>query len=374
MSTQERTTTPDPVSHPASVAGEAYAAAGVDLERGYEVVRRIKNDVESTRRPGVLGGIGGFGGMFDLAAAGYREPVLVSGTDGVGTKLMLAFATGIHTTIGIDAVAMCVNDVIAQGAEPLFFLDYIAIPKADPQVVADIVHGVSEACRESGCALIGGETAEMNDLYEPGTYDIAGFCVAAVEKSEMITGERVKPGDVLLGLASSGPHSNGYSLLRKIFFRDHDFSADTPLTEVFDRAGLKLGTRSRSSLGEALLTPTKLYVQPILSLLRAGIDVHGMANITGGGFFENVPRMSPQPLGYEIQIGSWPVPEIFALTAALGGLSSDAMHNVFNMGIGFVLALDPDQVDGAQAILAQAGAPSYRIGAVTESGGVTLHE
>ena len=372
MSTQSHS----PAPH--AQAGAAYAAAGVDLERGYEVVRRIRDDVAATTRPGVMGGIGSFGGMFDLAAAGYREPVLVSGTDGVGTKLMLAFETGIHTTVGIDAVAMCVNDVIAQGAEPLFFLDYIAIPKAEPSVVADIVHGIAAGCKESGCALIGGETAEMNDLYEPDTYDIAGFCVAAVEKSDIVTGQDVAPGDVLIGLPSSGPHSNGYSLLRKVFFKDAGYVASTELAEVI--ASLPADTAitpaagAAATVGEALLTPTKLYVQPILALLRSGVNVHGMANITGGGFFENIPRMSPESLGYEIQLGSWPSLPIFEVTAALGKLDQDTMYNVFNMGIGFVVAVPESEVKSAQAALREAGTESFVIGRVSDHGGVSLHE
>ncbi|MCI5825544.1 MAG: phosphoribosylformylglycinamidine cyclo-ligase [Arcanobacterium sp.] len=368
---------PAEVHTPTSVAGAAYAAAGVDLERGYEVVRRIRSSVDSTRRPGMMGGIGGFGGMFDLKAAGYHDPVLVSGTDGVGTKLFLAFQTGIHSTVGIDAVAMCVNDVIAQGAEPLFFLDYVAIPTAEPTVVADIVHGIATACAESGCALVGGETAEMNDLYEAGTYDIAGFCVAAVERTKMITGAATQPGDVLLGLPSSGPHSNGYSLLRKVFFKDHDFTVDSLLPEL---ATLTSPSGSPLPLGEVLLTPTTLYVQPVLALLRSGISPHGMANITGGGFFENIPRMNGD-LSYHIQLGSWPELPIFPLVQSLSGLQRNAMFNVFNMGIGFVLALAPDDVPAAQEVLRTAGTESYVIGTVsagepeTESGkGVHLHE
>ncbi|MFC5370509.1 phosphoribosylformylglycinamidine cyclo-ligase [Arcanobacterium bovis] len=343
---------------PQVAAAAAYAAAGVDLERGYEVVRRIRSDVAATKQPGVMGGIGGFGGMFDLSSRGYREPVLVSGTDGVGTKLFLAFQTGIHNTIGIDAVAMCVNDVVVQGAQPLFFLDYLAIPKADPQTVADIVHGVAVACQETDCALVGGETAEMNDLYEENTYDIAGFCVAAVEKSEIITGENVKPGDVLLGLASSGPHSNGYSLLRKIFFTYHDYTVNSQLD------GLS------KPLGEELLTPTKLYVRPIMHLLKT-VQPHGMANITGGGFFENIPRMNGD-LGYEIKLGTWPELPIFDVVEQLGNLSQTELFNVFNMGIGFVIALDPNDVQAAQRALSEAGEESYVIGKVTESGGVKL--
>ncbi len=384
--------TPSHEHTPASVAGSAYAEAGVDLERGYEVVRRIRTDVSSTQRPGVMGGIGSFGGMFDLASLGYKEPVLVSGTDGVGTKLMLAFETGINTTVGIDAVAMCVNDVIAQGAEPLFFLDYIAIPKAEPNVVADIVHGIAEGCRKTGTALIGGETAEMNDLYEDGTYDIAGFCVAAVERSRIITGENTTPGDVLIGLPSSGPHSNGYSLLRKVFFKDNDFTASTPMrsiiTKIFgettddaastysscneaERTTVAADSFGEQTLGEALLTPTTLYVKPILSLLRSGVTPHGMANITGGGFFENIPRMNAD-LGYEIALGSWPQLPIFDVVRTLSKLDRDAMYNVFNMGIGFVLAVAPSDVEAAQEALNHAEMPSYVIGRVSESGGVTL--
>ncbi|MDD7465348.1 MAG: phosphoribosylformylglycinamidine cyclo-ligase [Actinomycetaceae bacterium] len=358
---------------PSSVAADAYAQAGVDLERGYEVVRRIRSSVDATKRRGMMGGIGGFGGMFDLKAAGYRDPILVSGTDGVGTKLFLAFQTGIHTTVGIDAVAMCVNDVIAQGAEPLFFLDYVAIPKADPAIVADIVHGIASACAESGCALVGGETAEMNDLYEEGTYDIAGFCVAAVERDGIITGADTAPGDVLLGLPSSGAHSNGYSLLRKIFFKDHHYSVEDRLPEL---AQLTRPDGTPMTLGEVLLTPTQLYVQPVLSMLRAGIAVHGMANITGGGFFENIPRMNAD-VRYDIQLGSWPSLPIFGCVSQLSGLERDAMFNVFNMGIGYVIALAPSDVAAAQAALRAGGSESYVIGTVsdgTAGKGVHLHE
>lgn len=342
-----------------SEAGSAYAAAGVDLDRGYEVVRRIGASVAATNRPGVMGAIGGFGGLFDLKAAGYTDPILVSGTDGVGTKLMLAFETGIHNTVGIDAVAMCVNDVVAGGAEPLFFLDYIAIPTADPDVVEQIVAGIAAGCHESGCALIGGETAEMNDLYEEGTYDIAGFCVAAVERDAMITGDKVRPGDVLIGLPSSGPHSNGFSLLRKIFFKDNDFTVDSRIDGL------------ARPLGEELLEPTALYVRPVLDLARE-VDIHGMANITGGGFYENLPRMAAAPVGFAIESGSWPIPPIFDVTQRVGSLTDAEMFNVFNMGIGFVIAVDPTDVVSAQAALNDAGQPSFVIGAVTDGDGVVL--
>ncbi|MDY5584381.1 MAG: phosphoribosylformylglycinamidine cyclo-ligase [Arcanobacterium sp.] len=347
---QSSGTTETPAHSPAAVAASAYAAAGVSLERGYEVVRRIKDDVASTRRPGVLGSIGGFGAMFDLASRGYREPVLVSGTDGVGTKLFLAFQTGIHNTIGIDAVAMCVNDVVVQGAQPLFFLDYLALPKAEPSLVADIVAGIAQACRETDCALIGGETAEMNDLYEEGTYDIAGFCVAAAEKAKLVDGSKVQPGDVLIGLPSSGPHSNGYSLLRKIFFRDHGLNATDSIPEL------------EQPIGEALLEPTRLYVRQALAVLEE-VEVHGMAHITGGGFYENIPRMNGA-LRYEIKLGSWPKLPIFDVIAKYGELATEELFNVFNMGIGFVFAVAPEDVLRTQSILDAIGEKSYVIGKI----------
>lgn len=350
----------DELKTPKAEAAAHYKEAGVDLEAGYEVQRRIRDPLASTARPGAMASLGRFGGLFDLASLGYKEPVLVSGTDGTGTKIFLAFSLNKHDTVGQDAVAMCVNDVLVQGAEPLFFLDYLALHKADPDIVAALVDSVARACVESGCALIGGETAEMNDLYAAGHYDIAGFAVGVVEKSALITGAELVPGDVLLGLPSTGVHSNGFSLIRKIFFKDHDYRLDTRFPEL------------EQPLGETLLTPTRLYVRPILHLLRSGIRPHGMSHITGGGFFENIPRMSDQAYGYRIQRGSWPVLPIFDRIAREGQLSETEMYNIFNMGIGFIVALPESDAEKAQALLREAGQPSFRIGRVEEKGGVIL--
>lgn len=353
--------TPGRKPAPHAEAAAAYREAGVDLERGYEVVRRIKEDLESTKRPGALDSLGRFGGLFDLSLLGFREPVLVSGTDGVGSKLLLAMAMNQHDTIGIDAVAMCVNDVLVQGAEPLFFLDYIALAKADPKLVAEIVSGVARGCRETNCALIGGETAEMSDLYAEGHYDLAGFCCGVVEKAKLISGENVQSGDLILGLPSSGCHSNGFSLLRKIYFKDHAYRCESRFPEL------------EKSLGETLLSPTRLYVKPVLSLLK-GLEgkIHGMAHITGGGFFENVPRMSPQCFRYVFDKKSWIQPPIFALTRKIGGLSETEMFNIFNMGIGYMIALPAEQAETAIAILKSAGQAAAVIGHIEEGEGVIL--
>ncbi|MDE6633540.1 MAG: phosphoribosylformylglycinamidine cyclo-ligase, partial [Muribaculaceae bacterium] len=284
---------------------KSYEASGVNLEAGYEVVSRIKKHVASTNRPGVMGNIGAFGGMFDLASLGFKEPILVSGTDGVGTKLKIAFAVDQHDTIGIDAVAMCVNDVLAQGAEPLFFLDYVAVGKNEPAVVEAIVSGVAEGCRQAGCALIGGETAEMPGMYQPGDYDIAGFTVGAVDRCNLIDGSKVKTGDVLVGIASSGVHSNGFSLVRKIV-------ADAGLE--FDKKYEETGDKT---LGEVLLTPTRIYVKPVLDVIR-NVDVHGVAHITGGGFDENIPRILHEGQGIEVKEGSWEILPVFKLLEKYG--------------------------------------------------------
>lgn len=358
---QAFTTAAEEPAAPKSQSADHYKEAGVDLERGYEVVRRISGDLKSTERPGMIASLGRFGGLFDLSALNKREPVLVSGTDGVGTKLFLAFEMNKHDTIGIDAVAMCVNDVLVQGAEPLFFLDYLALAKAEPALVASIVSGVAAACRETNCALIGGETAEMNDLYSEGHYDIAGFCCGVVEKSELISGDEVRPGDVLLGLPSSGCHSNGFSLLRKIYFKDHGYNVNSRFPEL------------DKTLGEELLTPTRLYVRPVLALLRE-VKVHGMSHITGGGFFENIPRMTSHQVAYHIRKGSWTVPPIFKLTARLGQLEETEMYNVFNMGVGFVIALAPEDAEKAVEVLRANGQEAHVIGRVTEGDGVVLED
>ena len=268
--------------------GNSYKEAGVDIEAGYESVQRMKKHVERTKRAGLLGSLGGFGGMFDLSSLKMKEPVLVSGTDGVGTKLMISFMMGKYDTIGIDAVAMCVNDIVVQGAEPLYFLDYIACGKAKPEQIESIVKGVADGCVQAGCALVGGETAEMPDMYKEDEFDIAGFAVGAVEKSRLITGDNIQSGDILIGLASNGIHSNGYSLVRKIFFKDADYSVDTWMPEL------------NCTLGEELLRPTRIYVKPILSAMKQ-FQIKGMAHITGGGFIENIPRMLPEGLGAVIK-------------------------------------------------------------------------
>lgn len=336
-----------------------YEKAGVNLEAGYEVVRRIKQHVASTNRPGVMGGIGSFGGMFDLSSLGYREPVLVSGTDGVGTKLKIAFAMDKHDTIGIDAVAMCVNDVLAQGAEPLFFLDYVALGHNIPEKVEAIVSGVAEGCRQAGCALVGGETAEMPGMYGYGEYDIAGFTTGVVEKSRLIDGSKVAVGDVLVGIASSGVHSNGFSLVRKIV-------ADAGLS--LDERRPELGG---AVLGEVLLTPTNIYVKEVLEVIR-NCDVHGVAHITGGGFDENIPRILRPGQGIEIREGSWEILPVFKALEKWGGIPHREMFNIFNMGVGMVLALDASEVETAVAILSKAGRKASVIGRVTGTEGVNI--
>ncbi|MBY6023383.1 phosphoribosylformylglycinamidine cyclo-ligase [Priestia aryabhattai] len=334
----------------------SYKQAGVDLEAGYEAVSRIKKHVARTERKGIMGTVGGFGGMFDLSSLGLKEPVLVSGTDGVGTKLKLAFQMDKHDTIGIDAVAMCVNDVVVQGAEPLYFLDYIACGKAVPEKIEAIVKGIADGCEQSNCALIGGETAEMPGLYEEDEYDLAGFTVGAVEKSEIITGESVKPGQLLVGISSSGIHSNGYSLVRKIV---DDQKLD--LQKVY--GGFD------QTLGLELLTPTKIYVKPVLQALEAA-KIAGMAHITGGGFIENIPRMLPDGLGVEIDYGSWPIPKIFDFLQEHGGLERKEMFEVFNMGIGFVLAVEPEEMNAVINAIESKGEKAFVIGRVTEGTGV----
>jgi len=325
----------------------AYAKAGVNIEAGYEAVSRMKSHVAKTARTGLMGGLGGFGGLFDLSVLGKREPVLVSGTDGVGTKLKLAFELGQHNTIGIDAVAMCVNDIITQGAEPLFFLDYIATSSIEPAIIEAIIKGVSDGCVQSGCALIGGETAEMPGMYHDGEYDIAGFVVGVVEKSDIITGAKIMAGDKLVGISSSGVHSNGFSLIRKIV-------ANLPLSEVFF---------DDMPLGDALLTPTKIYVKPIMHVMQH-VKIKGMAHITGGGFIENIPRMLPDGLSPKINRGSWEMPAVFQFLQKQGGLDLDEMYNIFNMGIGMVLAVDAADAQILVDKLTAQGEKAYVIGEV----------
>ena len=337
-----------------------YEKAGVSLEAGYDVVRGIRKHVDSTSRPGVMGNIGSFGGMFDLSSLGVKEPVLVSGTDGVGTKLKLAFAMDKHDTIGIDAVAMCVNDVLAQGAEPLFFLDYVAQGKTRPEVVEAIVSGVAEGCRQAGCALVGGETAEMPGMYAEGEYDIAGFTTGVVEKSRLIDGSKVKAGDVLVGIASSGIHSNGFSLVRKIF---SDCGLD--LFKVYPEVD------ARRPLGEVALTPTRIYVRQVLDIIGR-CDVHGVAHITGGGFDENIPRILRQGQGIAINEGSWEILPIFKFLEERGRIPHREMFNIFNMGIGMVLALDETEAGKAIGILSSYGDRASIIGKVTANPGVVI--
>jgi phosphoribosylformylglycinamidine cyclo-ligase len=334
----------------------AYKQAGVNIEAGYEAVERMKKHVQKTARAGVLGSLGGFGGMFDLSALQLKEPVLVSGTDGVGTKLMIAFWMDKHDTIGIDAVAMCVNDIVVQGAEPLFFLDYIACGKAEPEKIEAIVKGIANGCEQAGCALIGGETAEMPGLYSENEYDLAGFTVGACEKSQLITGETIQAGDVLIGLASSGIHSNGYSLVRKVF---NDWS----LLDFVDELGC--------TLGEELLKPTKIYVKPILSALKK-FELKGMAHITGGGFIENIPRMLPAGLGADLNEKSWDIPPIFKLLSSHGQIDYEEMYNIFNMGIGMVIAVDQENAAALLEHFRQSGETAYEIGVVTDKEGINI--
>lgn len=340
----------------------AYQKAGVDVEAGYEVVERIKKHVKKTERLGVMGAIGGFGGCFDLSLLKVNEPVLISGTDGVGTKLMVAIQANKHDTIGVDCVAMCVNDIVAQGAEPLYFLDYIATGKNVPARLEQVVAGVAEGCVQAGAALIGGETAEMPGMYSDTDYDLAGFAVGIAEKSQLVTGAKIKDGDILLGLTSSGIHSNGYSLVRKVFFEMNDFTVASRLPELDE--GL---------LGDVLLTPTRIYVKQLLPLVKAGL-VNGIAHITGGGFVENIPRMLPEGLAAEITVGSWPVPAIFKALETYGKIPHSEMYEIFNMGIGMVLAVAPEKVAAVKEVLAKIEEPCYELGivAAAENHAITI--
>ena len=338
---------------------QSYENAGVNLEAGYEVVRRIKQHVASTSREGTMGNIGSFGGMFDLSVLGIKEPVLVSGTDGVGTKLKIAFAMDKHDTIGIDAVAMCVNDVLAQGAEPLIFLDYVALGHNIPTKVEAIVAGVAEGCRQAGCALVGGETAEMPGMYGDGEYDIAGYTTGVVEKSKLIDGSKVKVGDVLVGVASTGVHSNGFSLVRKIVA-----DAGLQYADSIPEFGGK-------QLGEVLLTPTRIYVKQMLDVIR-NCDVHGICHITGGGFDENIPRVLSEGQGLEIREGSWEILPVFKMLEKWGGIPHREMFNIFNMGIGMIAVLDESEAQKAIDILAAHGEKAAVIGKVTDCPGVNI--
>ena len=339
---------------------EKYREAGVDLEAGYESVRLIKSHVARTKVLGAVDSIGAFGGMFDLSLLKMKEPVLVSGTDGVGTKLMIAFECDKHDTIGIDAVAMCVNDVLVQGAMPIFFLDYLAVGKNVPTKIEQLVKGVADGCVQSECALIGGETAEMPDMYDVNHYDIAGFCVGAVEKSKLLNGQNIAVGHTLIGLPSSGCHSNGFSLVRKVLLKD----AKLDVKEFYPEFN--------KTLGEELLTPTKIYVKAIMHLFNAEIDIKGMCHISGGGFFENVPRMLKEGQGVRIDLKSFPRPKIFDFIMNTGNIPEREMYNVFNMGIGFMLAVENKDVQTVLDKLNEINEVAYVIGEVTDSGEVDL--
>ena len=338
-----------------------YKKAGVNIEAGYQSVELMKKYVKETMRPEVLGGLGGFSGAFSLAAMKNMEkPTLVSGTDGVGTKLKLAFLTDRHDTVGIDCVAMCVNDIACAGGEPLFFLDYIACGKNYPEKIATIVKGVSEGCLQAGAALIGGETAEMPGFYPEDEYDVAGFAVGIVDEKDLITGERIKPGDVLVGMSSSGVNSNGFSLVRKVFEMTRE-----SLNTHYEELGM--------TLGEALLAPTKIYVKALRAVKEAGITVKGCSHITGGGFYENIPRMLPEGTRAVIRKDSYEVPAIFRLLQEKGELEEQMMYNTYNMGLGMVLALEEDQAQAAMEAIRGAGETPYLVGTV-EAGekGVTI--
>ncbi len=328
-----------------------YRDAGVDIDAGNKAVELMKSAVQATYTKGVMGDIGGFGGLYSLAGLTGGDPVLVSGTDGVGTKLRLAIMADKHDTIGQDCVAMSVNDVLVQGATPLFFLDYIAVGHVEPEQVATIVRGVAAACQESGCALLGGETAEMAGFYEPGDYDIAGFAVGIVDRADLLTGEQIKEGDILLGLPSSGVHSNGFSLVRKIVLEKQKMSLQDYVPEF------------GHSVGDELLTPTRLYPKAVLPLVKEKC-LKGMVHLTGGGFYDNIPRVLPKGIGARIQKGTWPVLPVFEKLQEWGGVEDKEMYRTFNMGIGMILVVDQTRVDAVKANLANRGEAVYEIGRV----------
>ncbi|MGO4541930.1 phosphoribosylformylglycinamidine cyclo-ligase [Paenibacillus sp. 2TAB19] len=333
---------------------EAYKKAGVDIAAGNEAVERMKKHVKRTYRPEVMAELGGFGGLFGLNKDKYEEPVLVSGTDGVGTKLKLAFAMDKHDTIGIDAVAMCVNDIIVQGAEPLFFLDYLACDKVVPEKIEAIVAGIAEGCVQAGCSLIGGETAEMPGMYSEGEYDIAGFTVGIVDKKKMIDGSTIAAGDAVIGFASSGIHSNGFSLVRRLLLEEAGYSLEQTLEEL-----------GGARLGDVLIEPTRIYVKSALKLIEQ-VDVKGMAHITGGGFIENIPRVLPEGVNVDIAYGSWPILPIFGLMQEKGNITNRDMFTTFNMGVGLIVVVPADQAETALRVAAELGEEAYRIGTVTE--------
>ena len=337
-----------------------YKNAGVDIEAGYKSVELMKKHVKETMRPEVLGGLGGFAGAFDLSGIkNMEEPVLLSGTDGCGTKVKLAFVMDKHDTIGIDAVAMCVNDIACSGGEPLFFLDYIACGKNYPEKIATIVSGVAEGCKQSGCALVGGETAEHPGLMPENDYDLAGFAVGVVDKKDIIDGSDIKPGDVLVAMPSTGVHSNGFSLVRKVF----DITEES-LNTYYDELG--------KTLGEALLAPTRIYVKALKNVKEAGVRVKGCSHITGGGFYENIPRMLPEGIRAVVKKDSYEIPAIFNLIAKTGNIAEEMMYNTFNMGIGMVIAVSQDEASEVIAILEKQGEKASVIGRATDRPGVEI--
>ncbi len=335
-----------------SETGLSYKDAGVDIDAGNALIEKIKPSIKSTKRPGVMGGIGGFGGLFDLSVLNLKNPVLVSGTDGVGTKLKLANMMNDHSTIGIDLVAMCVNDIIVLGAEPLFFLDYYACGKLNTDEAAAVIQGIAEGCKQSGCALIGGETAEMPGMYSKGDYDLAGFVVGAVEKDAAITGENIQEGDVIIGIASSGPHSNGYSLIRKVLEVNN-----TDLNE-------KLGDKT---IGEQLLQPTQIYVKPLLQLIDSAVEVNGIAHITGGGLMENISRVIPDGLAITIDLSSWACADIFTWLQKKGNLSNTEMLRTFNCGIGMTVIINKNDVKDCLNFIQETELDCWEIGTVRKS-------
>ncbi|MDQ0285917.1 phosphoribosylformylglycinamidine cyclo-ligase [Desulfofundulus luciae] len=335
--------------------GLTYADAGVDIAAGNRAVELIRDSVRSTFRPEVLTEIGGFGGLFALDTSRYRQPVLVSGTDGVGTKLKIAMLMDRHDTIGIDAVAMCVNDILVQGAEPLFFLDYLAVGKLVPERVAAIVSGVAAGCRQAGCALIGGETAEMPGFYGPGEYDLAGFVVGVVERERIIDGSTIRPGDRLVGLPSSGLHSNGYSLARRVLLEVAGYGVDTYQEDL------------GRTVGEEMLEPTRIYVRTVLPLLEQ-FDIRGMAHITGGGLTENIPRILPPGTAAVLERRSWPVPPVFSLIQSIGRVAEEEMFRTFNMGLGLVMVVPGEQTDALLTHLSQLGEKAYLVGEIAGGG------
>lgn len=337
-----------------------YRDAGVDVDAGAELVDRIGSDAKSTNRSGVVGGLGGFGGLFDPKAAGYDDPLLVAATDGVGTKLTLAGQVGQHDTVGQDLVAMCVNDLIVQGAEPLFFLDYFATGKLSVDQAADVVRGIADGCKLAGCALIGGETAEMPGLYRPGEYDLAGFCVGAVERERLLPRvSDIRPGDAVIGIASSGPHSNGYSLIRRIVEAGgHDLTAPA----AFDNS---------RTLGEALMAPTRIYVKPVLSALKLD-QIKALAHITGGGLTDNIPRVLPEGMGVALDADAWGMPPVFRWLADGGDVAPEEMARTFNCGVGMIVIVPSDQAEKVTTFLTYKNETAWRIGEVTASEGVEI--